>query len=191
MQGNSIRKKITTLLVMIILVILVVTCLYQHNQIRDLKRNREQAKSDLLTFYSATNYPVSYAFNRVKANHSKENLHLLFTTLLNQQRKIETLIELNKSHINLETWHSYLNRPNTQAIMYVNYLSEHVNKVNNSDLERLNKMEVIWNSFQKEIEPVTQEAPIGITKPNQFTKSYTKFIKKLDQIRGINNWINN
>ncbi|MBO8173110.1 MAG: hypothetical protein H0Z33_14620 [Bacillaceae bacterium] len=159
----------------------------QQNRISELEGIISSSESTLAYMYHS--YPIDYAFEAVQEEPTEENFNLLYYVLLNQQRKIETLIELNEHKIDEETWHDYNTRPNTQAIMYVNHLAHNVEEMDEKDWARLNEMKVLWKKFEEHADELISMGTIRY--PDWLAGKYTELIKNLDEIDGIESWIPN
>lgn len=190
MQFNLNRQtwmKILKICLVITVILYVVDVLVdQRNRIDDLERKYSPIENKLAFLYSS--YPIDYAFAAIEEKPREENFTLLFYVLVNQQRKIESLIQMNKTSINKKEWQEYVNRPNTQAIMYVNHLSKNIDEINNTDWERLNKLEKRWKSFEKSADTLIDSGNGSVLHPTWLAGKYTELVESLNKIDGIESW---
>ncbi len=192
MQFNLIRTKwkqyLKIFLLIVIMIFIINLLLDQRKQIDELESIVSSSERKLAFYYNS--FPIEYAFEVVQEEPTKENLKLLFNVLINQQRKIETLIQLNKHNIDKVTWNEYLNKPNTQAIMYVNHLSHNANEMDKNDWAKLNEMKKLWEEFEDATDTLISGSG-EIIYPAWLTLKYIELINSLDEIKGIESWLTN
>ncbi|TFB19507.1 hypothetical protein E3U55_10100 [Filobacillus milosensis] len=172
-------KKILLITFTALIVFLIADKLFiQNQQIIQLENKTSKAEQKLLFSYNA--FPIEYAFERVQEDPTDDNLKLLFSTLLNQQKKIETLIELNKEDINETMWEEYISIPTTQAVIFPLNLAEFEDGINQSHLNKLKEIESAWLKYEENSKG--HMTSYYIDNIGFLLKNYIELLKKLNKI---------
>lgn len=179
-RGNAVNKKYFKIIIGAIIITFVSLIYVKNKEIKTLQRKLYSTEVSLVnTYYMGV--PITYYFEQVKANPSRENIDVLYKKMKEFQKFFVMLVNMKKELLSKEILQKLENnRLDTKSIDFVLNIT-YDNKLDDIKLEKLSEIQAVYHNLYK-ISLNDLSKLEGVSNINSLIYSYIFFITEINNL---------